>query len=148
MLRLALCPVLALLLTCSVWAQPESRAFLQVWDLVREHFYDPNLSDLDLEEVKAEYLPLLAEKPESFVELINLSLAKLNASHTEFLTDNDPRYFELLDVFCYGPSAQAIRRRFGGQLPHYSGILARYDGPRVTALVPGGAAAQRKNHPP
>lgn len=138
-----LCCLLCLcLLAGPAWAQTEPELFRRVWELVEERFYDPQLHGVDLDKVKSRYLSRVVSEPQHFVSLTNASLAHLKASHTEFFRDDQPRYYELLDVFAGGGKGEEIRALFGGELPHYTGILARIDDGKVLALVPGGPAAR------
>lgn len=140
-------PLLFLLATLCLPASADSptpdeagKVFLKTWSLVQSQFYDPKLNGVDVEAVKEKYLPLLAAHPEDAVRLINESLGLLKASHTHLFRNDDPQYFELLDIFAYGGQEREIRRLFGGELPWYEGILARLDDGLVQAVVPGGPA--------
>lgn len=114
--------------------------FLKTWELVESNFYDSKLNGVDIQKLKTEYLKRLEAEPERVVELTNRSLASLESSHTQLFHQDDPLYYELLDVFSFGPMAKEIRKRFNGELPWYAGILARFDGGIVKAVVPGGPA--------
>src|SRR5208337_4616235 len=76
-------------------------AFDQVWELVRDRFYDPRLHGLDWEAMRARYRPQ-AEAAGAQGELaraINAMLATLGASHTRYYTPGEPAYYQLADIF-------------------------------------------------
>jgi carboxyl-terminal processing protease len=103
----------------------------EVWQTVRDHFYDPTLRGLDWASVRARYAPraAAAESEDGLAATINAMLAELHASHTEFYTPADPAYYQLADIF-----AGALRRRGldgvfpGGKITYPGiGIFARPD---------------------
>ena len=82
-------------------AEPDPSAFDQVWELVRDRFYDPRLNGLDWQAMRERYRPQ-AEAARSREELsgaINAMLATLGASHTRYYTVDEPAYFQLADIF-------------------------------------------------
>ena len=58
--------------------------FDQVWELVRDRFYDPHLHGLDWQEERVRFRPdaASARSREEAAVVINAMLAKLGASHT------------------------------------------------------------------
>ena len=62
--------------------------FDQVWELVRDRFYDPRFNGLDWQEQRQPPLSAprrrLRELPRELAAVINTMLAKLGASHTHF----------------------------------------------------------------
>ena len=99
-------------------------AFDQVWQLVRDRFYDPRLRGLDWEAVRARYRPQ-AETARSRAELaaaVNAMLATLGASHTRYYTPDDPAFYQLADIF-------------SGALQHRGGLLHVF--PRGEVRYPG-----------
>ncbi len=99
-------------------------AFDQVWQLVRDRFYDPRLRGLDWEAVRARYRPQ-AETARSRAELaaaVNAMLATLGASHTRYYTPDDPAFYQLADIF-------------SGALRHRGGLLHAF--PRGEVRYPG-----------
>src|SRR5277367_2212136 len=75
--------------------------FDQVWELVRDRFYDSHLNGLDWQEERARFRPdaASARSREDAAVVINSMLAKLGASHTHFYTPEDPAYYQLADIF-------------------------------------------------
>src|ERR1700722_11636163 len=66
--------------------------FDQVWELVRDRFYDPRLNGLDWQEQRVRFRPdaASARSREEAALVINAMLAKLGASHTHYYTPEDP----------------------------------------------------------
>src|SRR4029077_1044834 len=75
--------------------------FDQVWELVRDRFYDPRLNGLDWQEQRGRFRPdaASARSREDAAVVINAMLAKLGASHTHYYTPEDPAYYQLADIF-------------------------------------------------
>ena len=96
----------------------------EVWQTVRDRFYDPGLHGLDWAAVRARYLPS-AEAATSDAELaaaINAMLAELHASHTELYTPADPAYYQLADIFAGALRHRGLDRVFPGGRIAYPGI--------------------------
>src|SRR5271157_4846930 len=76
-------------------------AFDQVWELVRDRFYDPRLHGLDWEAIRARYRPQAeaAGSQDELARAINAMLATLGASHTRYYTPGEPAYYQLADIF-------------------------------------------------
>src|SRR5271168_2053951 len=83
-------------------------AFDEVWETVRDRFYDPRLHGLDWHAVRARYRPQAesARSRDETAAVVNAMLAELKASHTRYYTPEDPAYYQLADIFSY-----ALRRR-------------------------------------
>lgn len=142
--------ILYLLLFVSTgWAQTPLQLFEQTWSLVESDFVDPTLKGLDSQAIRAEAALALQDvsDKEEAVRIINGFLDRLKTSHTRLYCDQDPLYFELLDVFVEGPLAGDIKARFDGLRPHYTGILATLEGDTVVDIVPGGPADQASLRP-
>ncbi len=94
--------------------RPETRlaVFDEVWQSVRDYFYDPTLHHLDWAAMREKYRPLAAAAAdEERSVVINRLLDELAASHTRYYTPADPAYYQLLDVFA-GPLRRELRRVF------------------------------------
>lgn len=76
-------------------------AFDQVWETVRDRFFDPHLGGLDWPAVRARYRPALlaAASVDARAAVINAMLAQLHASHTEYLLPDQTAYYQLADIF-------------------------------------------------
>lgn len=135
--RLATIAVVLLLSAVTGRAQPPQTAdapavraslFDAVWLTVRDNFYDPGLHSVDWDAARAEFRPR-ADRAATLAErarLINEMLGRLNASHTQLLTPDEPRYYHLLDTF-YDVVPPPLRRRFPHNRISYPGIGAFFD---------------------
>ena len=82
--------------------QPETKlaVFDEVWQNVRDYFYDPTLHQLDWAAMREKYRPLAAAATdEERSAVINRMLDELAASHTRYYTPAEPAYYQLLDIF-------------------------------------------------
>jgi carboxyl-terminal processing protease len=72
--------------------------------LVRDNFYDPKFGGRDWNAIAARHRPhyrqAAGDKERSAA--INAMLDELGASHTMHVTDADPRYYQLVDIFRFG----------------------------------------------
>ena len=94
--------VLALgILTPVTLATEPDPIFEEVWYLAAQLFYDPNMAGLDWPAVRDRYRPLAAAAgdAEERARVINQMLAELETSHTRLYTHNEPRYYDVLDIF-------------------------------------------------
>ena len=75
--------------------------FDQVWDLVNRHFYDSKFNGIDWSAMRDKYRPLAEAAPdeEAQAEIIDRMLAELGASHTARYRQDDPAYYQLVDIF-------------------------------------------------
>ena len=98
--------------------------FDQVWELVRDRFYDPRLNGLDWQEERARFRPQAASarSAEDMAAAINAMLAKLGASHTHFYTPEDPAYYQLADIFVGALEHRGLKRVFPSGDVSYPGI--------------------------
>jgi carboxyl-terminal processing protease len=121
--------------------------FDQVWELVRDRFYDPRLNGLDWQEQRARFRPgaASARSPEEAAVVINAMLAKLGASHTHLYTSEDPAYYQLADIFVGALEHRGLERVFPRGEVSYPGIgvFAEVDTQErtfVTGVVEGAPA--------
>ena len=98
--------------------------FDQVWELVRDRFYDPHLNGLDWEGERARFRPQVASAAsrEDAAAMINTMLAKLGASHTHYYTPEDPAYYQLADIFVGALEHRGLERVFPRGDVRYPGI--------------------------
>ena len=127
---------------------PESKlaVFDEVWQSVRDYFYDPTLRHLDWAAMRDKYRPLAAAAAdEERSAVINRMLDELAASHTRYYTPDDPAYYQLLDIFA-GPLRRELRRVFpDGQVLYPSiGIFTRHIGDKtfISGVLDGFPAAK------
>jgi len=105
-------------------AEPDRTAFDEVWELVRDRFYDPRLNGLDWQAMRERYRPQ-AEAARSRDELsgvINAMLATLGASHTRYYTTDDPAYYQLADIFSGAIQRRGLQHLFPNGDVAYPGI--------------------------
>jgi carboxyl-terminal processing protease len=105
-------------------AKSNEADFDQVWELVRDRFYDPHLNGLDWQEERGRFRPQAASASlrEDAAAVINAMLAKLNASHTHYYTPEDPAYYQLADIFAGGLEHRGLDRIFPRGEVSYPGI--------------------------
>jgi carboxyl-terminal processing protease len=105
-------------------AGPYQAAFDQVWELVRDRFYDAHLNGLDWHEQRALFRPDAASgrSREEAAVVINAMLAKLGASHTHYYTPEDPAYYQLADIFVFALEHRGLERVFPRGEVSYPGI--------------------------
>src|SRR5262249_34994135 len=84
-------------------AQPPAdlAVFDQVWDLVNQRFYDAKFNGVDWAAMRDKYRPLAEAAPDADAqaEVIERMLAELGASHTARYRQDDPAYYQLVDIF-------------------------------------------------
>ena len=99
-------------------------AFDEVWETVRDRFYDPRLHGLDWQAVRAQYRPRVAaaRSREETAAAVNAMLAELGASHTQYYTPEDPAYYQLADIFSYALRHRGLERVFPTGEVSYPGI--------------------------
>jgi carboxyl-terminal processing protease len=99
-------------------------AFDEVWETVRDRFYDPRLHGLDWQASRARYRPQAgsARTREDAAAVINAMLAELSVSHTHYYTSGDPAYYQLADIFSPALRRRGLERVFPGGEVSYPGI--------------------------
>jgi carboxyl-terminal processing protease len=105
-------------------AKSNQADFDQVWELVRDRFYDPHLNGLDWQEERARFRPQAASarSREEAAVVINAMLGKLIASHTHYYTPEEPAYYQLADIFAGGLEHHGLDRIFPRGDVSYPGI--------------------------
>ena len=88
--------------------QANQAALDEVWETVRDRFYDPHLHELDWPALRRRYqlLAASATSAEELAVIINTMLAELDASHTRYYTPEETAYYQLADIF-----VGALRRK-------------------------------------
>ena len=101
-------------------------AFDEVWEIVRDRFYDPRLHGLDWQAMRARYRPQAASarSREDMAVAVNAMLAELGASHTHYYTREDPAYYQLADIFSDALRHRGLQRVFPTGEVTYPGIGA------------------------
>ena len=105
-------------------AEADEADFDEVWETVRDHFYDPRLHGLDWQAVRARYRPQAASarSREELARVVNAMLAELGASHTRYYTPEEPAYFQLADIFSDALRRRGLQRVFPTGEVSYPGI--------------------------
>ena len=100
--------------------------FDEVWETVRDRFYDRDLHGLDWPAVRRRHQPLAAsaESGEQLAVVINTMLAELHASHTQFYISEDTAYYQLADIFIGALRRRGLDRIFPSGEVTYPGIGA------------------------
>jgi carboxyl-terminal processing protease len=100
--------------------------FDEVWETVRDRFYDRDLRGLDWPAVRRRYQPMAdaADTREQLAVVINAMLAELATSHTQFYTPEDTAYYQLVDIFIDSLRRHGLDRIFPSGEVTYSGIGA------------------------
>jgi carboxyl-terminal processing protease len=110
-------------------AQPpevaQLKVFEEVWQTVRDRFYDRTLHGLVWAQIGERYRPLVAaaKNRQDLARLINRMLGELDASHTEYYTPDDQAYYELLGIFS-GPLRTRLQQMYPDGEVSYVGIGA------------------------
>jgi len=96
----------------------------EVWQTVRDRFYDPSLRNLDWPSVRARYAgqAAAAGSEDALAAVINAMLQELHASHTELYTPAEPEYYQLADIFAGALRHRGLDRVFSGGKITYPGI--------------------------
>jgi len=100
--------------------------FQQVWELVRDRFYDPKLNGLDWDAARTRYRAqaIAAGSREEAAVAINAMLSELGASHTRYYAPEDPAYYQLADIFSGALEHRGLERVFPKGDVSYPGIGA------------------------
>ena len=134
-------------------AEPPSHGelFDAIHKIVADAFFDPQLRGVDWQAVGDEFRPraVAADSREAFAHVINDMLATLKTSHTDYLTPDMPKYYELLGVFesssAYREQLDQVRSTLPQQKIGYVGIgidtLETEEGDFVASVFDGGPAA-------
>jgi carboxyl-terminal processing protease len=112
-----------------VWARSSPAAanatiFEEVWQTVRDRFYDPHLRGLDWQAIRERYSPDAAQATteDRLANVINQMLFELHASHTRYYTRNEPEYYQLADIFSGTLRRHGLERAFPAGRISYPGI--------------------------
>jgi carboxyl-terminal processing protease len=99
-------------------------AFDEVWETVRDRFYDPRLHGLDWQAARDRYRLRAASagSRDETAAVVNAMLMELGASHTRYYTPDDPAYYQLADIFSYALRRRGLDRVFPGGEVTYPGI--------------------------
>jgi carboxyl-terminal processing protease len=104
--------------------QANQAALDEVWETVRDRFYDPRLHELDWPALRQRYHLLAASvaSGEELAVVINSMLAELGASHTQYYTPEETAYYQLADIFVGTLRRRGLERVFPSGEVTYPGI--------------------------
>ena len=102
-------------------SKANAEAFDEVWERVRDSFYDPKLKGLDWQVVGQKYRALAGAPDANLARIINDMLAELGSSHTGYYTPDEVAYYDLADIFSYG-LRRDLEKRFPKGEVVYAGI--------------------------
>ena len=110
--------------TTSTAAAADDTTFSDVWQTVRDRFYDPQLHRLDWAAVGDRYRSTAgqAASDEELATIINSMLSELHASHTHYYTKDEPEYYQLAGIFAGALRRRGLERVFPGGRISYPGI--------------------------
>jgi carboxyl-terminal processing protease len=127
----------------------DAAAFDEVWEMVRDRFYDPHLHGLDWLVARNRYRPqaAAASTREELAVVVNAMLAELGTSHTHYYTPAEPAYYQLADIFTGALRRHGLQRVFPSGEVTYPGMGAFTDTDGqsrtfVTGVVEGTPAYQ------
>lgn len=104
--------------------QANQAAVDEVWEAVRDRFYDPHLHELDWPALRQRYnlLAASAASGEELAAVINTMLVELGASHTHYYTPEETAYYQLADIFIGALRRRGLERVFPSGEVTYPGI--------------------------
>ena len=123
--------------------------FDEVWQTVRDRFYDRDLHGLDWNAVGDKYRPqaLAANGERELADVVNAMLGELKASHLGYYTPLDTAYYDLADIFSRSLGHQhQMRSAFPSGGVSYTGIgifTRRIDGKTFVSGVQDGLPADK-----
>lgn len=97
--------------------------FQELWETVRDNFFDPKLNGVDWEAARKRYETQArgAQTADEFGAVVNRMLSELRTSHTYYYTPQDPEYFQLCGIFW--PQLEAkLKPILPNGRPDYAGI--------------------------
>lgn len=101
-IKVALLLVMPLSLGGASTPAPSSAVvFQELWEIVRDQFYDAKLNGVDWEAARNRYAVRAAAAPtrDQFAAVVNEMLSELHSSHTHYYTPQTPEYFQLCGIF-------------------------------------------------
>ena len=124
----------------------KAEVFDEAARLVQNNFYDRSLAGKDWDAVTARYRPryLTSASVQEKSDAINAMLGELGASHMIHATPEDPRYFQLVDIFRFG-LRDSIRKHLpsGVSYPGIGIFTREFEGKTFVIGVIAGLAAAK-----
>jgi carboxyl-terminal processing protease len=114
--------------------------------LVRDRFYDPKFGGKNWNAIVDQYRPRFIEAGDKAAKaaVINAMLGELGASHMIYATDDEPAYYQLVDIFRFG-LRDDIRKHFpnGVSYPGIGIFTREIEGKTFVTGVLAGQAADK-----
>ncbi len=118
--------LLSVPLAMPVAAEDRLAVFDEVANLVERRFHDPDLNGLDWKSVVSEHRTRVTPDMdrEAFAAEVNALLARLETSHTRFVTKDSPVWHQLAGIFVRrsGQLSRTLAAHLTGGAPRYDGI--------------------------
>lgn len=85
----------------SAQPQKQSRPFDQIWQTVKDNFFDPGLRGVDWDAAREHYRKEAteADSTDAFARVVNQMLSELKTSHTHYYTPEEPEYYQIAAIF-------------------------------------------------
>jgi len=140
-------------IAASAGASDRLALFDEVVAKVEAQFFDSEMNDLNWPAVTTEHRARIVGgmDREAFAMEVNRMLSRLEASHTLFITRDDPAWYQLVGIFVdgYAPLQQALNDALGTAIPIYAGIGVMLEdrgdeGYFVTGVLDGFPAASAR----
>lgn len=126
-------------------APSRAEVFQEVWQTVKDNFFDPNLRGVDWDAMRQRYGNEAegADSVDEFSAVVNRMLSELKTSHTRFYTQEEPEYYQLAGIF-WSFAGEKFKPFLPGSTPKYVGIgisTAAIDGKAFVRSVFDGSPA-------
>jgi carboxyl-terminal processing protease len=124
LIKAALLLIMPLSLGGASTPAPSSAAvFQELWEIVRDQFYDPKLNGVDWEAARNRYAAraAAAQTRDQFAAVVNDMLSELHSSHTHYYTPQTPEYFQLCGIF-WSALETKLKPFLPGGRPDYAGL--------------------------
>ncbi|MBA3881807.1 MAG: PDZ domain-containing protein [Chthoniobacterales bacterium] len=104
-------------------ASTQAPVFGEVWQTVKDNFFDPALNGVDWEAARERYRKEAeaAGSPDAFAAVVNRMLSELKTSHTRYYTAREPEYYQLAGIF-WPFASKKLKPFLRGGTPRYVGI--------------------------
>src|ERR1043166_9716109 len=97
--------------------------FNEIWQTVRDQFFDPRLNGLDWNTARERYAARAehARTADDFASVVNEMLSELRSSHTHYYTSQSTEYFQLCGIF-WSTLEPKLKQFLASGRPDYVGI--------------------------
>lgn len=104
-------------------APSRAEVFQEVWQTVKDNFFDPKLKGVDWDAMRQRYgkEAEAADSVDEFARVVNRMLSELKTSHTRYYTQEEPEYYQLAGIF-WSFAGEKFKPFLPGSTPKYVGI--------------------------